>query len=189
MPETDFRRATRSDAVELAQETFLACERVDMQALADRLGVARGTLYRWLVSREALLDELLGRMAREMYAAVREQTPGRGHERVVDAARTAMEIFAGFDPIRAFVAREPQLAVGLLMSETGGVHRELAHGTRALVLSEGATPGTELDDVVDVVVHIATSLVWVSFAIGEEPQIDRATKVAGELLRGVLPAG
>jgi AcrR family transcriptional regulator len=182
----DFRRATRQDALDLARSMFLACERVDMQVLAERLGVARGTIYRWVKSREDLLDELFGDIVREMYGVVREQPGGVGLDRVVAATRTAMEVFAAFEPARTFVQREPQLAVRLLMGETGGVHRELMAGTREMLVDEGATPGPELDDLVDVVMHIATSLIWVTFAIGEEPQIDRAAKVVRQLFATVL---
>ncbi|MEA2169343.1 MAG: hypothetical protein QOF76_2643 [Solirubrobacteraceae bacterium] len=183
----EFRRAARHDAVDLARRMFLAGERVDMQVLADQLGVARGTLYRWVKSRDVLLDELLAAITREMYAAVREQPHGDGLEGVVGAMRTAMEIFATFEPARAFVAREPQLAVRLLMSETGGVQRELSAGTRELLVAEGVPAGPELDDLVLTVVPIATSMIWVTFAIGEEPQIERATNVVRRLLGTVLP--
>lgn len=183
----EFRRPARQDALDLATAAFLASERVDMQALAEQLQIARGTLYRWVSSREDLLDELLSVLARDMYAAVRADTPGQGLERVLQASRDAMRLFAGFEPVRAFVAREPQLAVGLMMSESGGVHRELAAGTSELLQAEGAVPGADFDDLVSVATHIATSLIWVSYAIGEEPHVERATTALRALYRPVLP--
>ena len=183
----EFRRATRQDALDLAMQMFLAGDRVDMQVLAEQLGVARGTLYRWINSREQLLDEILATLARDMYRAVREQASGDGLDRVEAAARETMEQFARFEPARTFVAREPQLAVKLIMTESGGVQRELTNGTRELLLAEGAQPGDELDDVVHVVTHIAASLVWVSFAVGQEPQVERAQKALRPLFRSALP--
>ncbi len=182
----EFRRATRQDAFDLAMQMFLAGDRVDMQVLAEKLGVARGTLYRWIKSREQLLDELLATLSCEMYRAVRARTLGHGLDRVEAAAREATEEFAQFEPARTFVAREPQLAVKLMMTESGGVQRELAAGTRELLLAEGAQPGDELDDVVHVVAHIAASLVWVSFAVGEEPQVERTQKALRPLFRSAL---
>jgi hypothetical protein len=73
------------------------------------------------------------------------------------------------------------------MAEAGGVHRELAAVLRDLLDAEGATPGPALEDRINVVVHIATSLIWVSYAVGDEPQIERTTNVIRELLREVVP--
>src|ERR1700751_3955141 len=47
-----------------AADTFVAGQRLDMRALARRLGVARATLYRRAGNREQLLDELLWWRAR-----------------------------------------------------------------------------------------------------------------------------
>lgn len=185
---SEFRRPGRADALELARRRFLAGERVDMQVLADRLGVARGTLYRWVSSRERVLDELLGQIAAEVFGGVRDATGGRGLDRIMAASREAMERFVALDPLRTFISSEPQLAVNLLMSETGGVHRGLTGVLDEMLVAEGAEPGPELDDRVNVVVHIATSLIWVSYAVGDEPQIDRATNIIRELLRGVVPS-
>jgi AcrR family transcriptional regulator len=52
-------RPTALDAFRLARRSFLAGDRVDMQALARALNVDRATLYRWVGSREQLLSEIL----------------------------------------------------------------------------------------------------------------------------------
>jgi hypothetical protein len=62
-----FRKPTPQDAFELGRATFVANERVDMQALTARLGVARTTLHRWVGTRESLLDRILGDLASEFW--------------------------------------------------------------------------------------------------------------------------
>ena len=52
-------RPTALDAFRLARRSFLAGDRVDMQALARALSIDRATLYRWVGSREQLLSEIL----------------------------------------------------------------------------------------------------------------------------------
>ena len=52
--------ATRDEVLALATERFLAAERVDMQAIARELGLARATMHRWFGTRELLLGETLG---------------------------------------------------------------------------------------------------------------------------------
>ena len=55
-------RATEADAVRLARVTFERNERVDMNTLASELGIGRATLYRWVDTREDLLDRVLGEL-------------------------------------------------------------------------------------------------------------------------------
>src|SRR4051794_15411307 len=52
-------RASREDVLAAALEWFVACKRIDVQALAGELGVGRATIYRWFGSREGLLGEVL----------------------------------------------------------------------------------------------------------------------------------
>jgi len=70
--------ATREAALALATKRFLACERVDVQAIARELGLARATMHRWFQTREALLGELLGTLAERRLAAIRADVGGGG---------------------------------------------------------------------------------------------------------------
>ncbi len=181
-----FRRAEREDAIAMAREAFLAEQRVDMQELAQRLGVARGTLYRWVGGREQLIAEVLAGIARDGAAQISAGSTRTGRERLVEVARRQMEIFAGLSPIRVFIERESQLAIRLLMAEDGAVHHELAQGVIAVMQEEGVDVDRAVRDLVDVLVQVSTSLVWVSFAIGEEPRIDRSMLVLETMVRPEL---
>lgn len=172
-----FRRAERADAIAMAREDFLAGRRVDLQDLAQRLGVARGTLYRWVGGREPLIAEALAEIARTVIAEIDTASTETGRERLIAMARRQLEIFAGFPAIRTFVEREPQLAIRLLMAEGGVVHRELARGVISVMEAGGVDVDAAVLDLVDVLVQVSTSLLWVSFAIGEEPRIDRSMLV------------
>src|SRR3982751_3376793 len=46
-----------------ARRRFLADERIDMSALAAKLGVDRTSLFRWVGNRDALLSEVLWSLA------------------------------------------------------------------------------------------------------------------------------
>ncbi len=54
---------TVEDVRDAAQAIFEAGERVDMGQLAADLGMAKATLYRWVGSREALLSQVMARLA------------------------------------------------------------------------------------------------------------------------------
>jgi AcrR family transcriptional regulator len=171
------RRAKPEDAVELALGTFLACARVDMQALAAQLDVSPATLYRWFGSRAQLLDKVCERLAEQFASAGRSQAQGSGDERVCDYARRVMSSSAAFEPVRSFFTREPRLALRLLLGKQGSVHGVLVEQTGELIAQTRAAREPPEDEHVHLIVSVATGLVWASFVIGDEPQIDSAVEI------------
>lgn len=182
-PTPRFRRAKPPDAIDLAVETFLGGMRVDMQTLAAQLDVSPATLYRWFGSRRALLDRVFERLAEQFSAAARSGAQGDGDERVCDYARRLMTAAAAFEPARSFVSREPQLALRLLLGRDGAIHRVVAQEMEE-VISQARPPRQPRppEEQIPVIVQVATALVWATFAIGEEPQIDSAVEIIGMIL-------
>jgi AcrR family transcriptional regulator len=189
-PPPAFRRPRREDAIALARQAFLQGERVDMQILAARLGVARTTLYRWVGGREALLEEVFGAVVVELFAPIEQRAEGEGAERLLSVLEAILEVSAGFEPARRFAAREPELAIRLLLGEGGVVHRR-ATETILRLLGEPAEPvrAKQVRELCDVIVQVATALLWVTYAIGEQPRIDRARRVAASLLDSARAEG
>jgi AcrR family transcriptional regulator len=185
-----FRRAKPQDALDIAYATFIDGARIDMGTLAEQLAVSRATLYRWFTSRDQLIEQVLARLSDEFSAAARAEASGKGDERVLDFARRMMVVTVRFPPLRRFVEREPQLALRLLISEDGAVHRSLAHALYELIAETHSAKDAEaLEQAIDVVVQVGTSLQWATLAIGEEPRIERAVSVIGALLATRHAAG
>jgi len=177
------RRPRPDDAVELALETFLREERVDMQSLAGRLGVSPATLYRWFGSRGALLEAVFERLAERFSDEAEAEARGAGDERVLDWARRLMLMAAAFEPLRSFVTREPQLGLRLLLGRGGAVHSKLSARTAQLIAeARPADAGAPPEQHVHLIVQIATALAWATFTIGDEPEIDSAVEVIGLIL-------
>jgi len=178
-----FRRARPDDAVEVALETFRTGARVDMQTLAIQLDVSPATLHRWFGSRAQLLDKVCERLAVEFGSDARASARGDGDARVCDYLRRITTVAAGFEPARAFVRREPQLAIRLLLGSGGGVHRVVAAQLRELIAqTRSPAQARRVEQRVDLIVQVTTSLVWATFMIGEEPQIDDAVEIVGMIL-------
>src|ERR1700751_580787 len=97
-----FRKPTPQDAFALARATFLADERVDMQALTARLGGARTTLHRWVGTRESLLDHVLGDLASGFWELARAEARGSGEALILDVLRRILGATARFEPARGF---------------------------------------------------------------------------------------
>jgi AcrR family transcriptional regulator len=177
------RRPTRADALELARRMFLAGERVDMQVIAGRLSVSRATMHRWLGTRERLLGEVLGAITTEVLDAIDATVDGSGVERFLNVSRPLMETYTNLEPVRIFVAREPELALRVILSERGAVHRSLAEGLRRITAAKRSQAKQQrLEAVLETIIQTSTALVWATIAIGDEPQIDRAMEINRALL-------
>jgi AcrR family transcriptional regulator len=178
-----FRRPTREDAVELARAAFLNGERVDMQRLASQLGVSRVTVFRWVGSREQLLEQVLEGLTVTFVADARAAAEGQAEDRVLDFVRRVMSTTIQIEPVRRFVAHEPQLALRLLLAERGVVHRRLAEGLQAVLAdADLAIDPNGLKSFVDVLVQVGTALQWATLSIGDEPQIERTVEIGRALL-------
>lgn len=182
-PVARFRRATPRDALELATATHLAGKRVDMGTLARELGIARATLYRWFGSREILLEQVLLERIEVFVALIREHARGQGEQRVGEIVRGIVDASLSATPVRAFIEREPTLALRILAGEHGGIHQYLVRETVAeLSAMRPELDRTALEARVDAVTQMTTALLWVSIAIGDEPPTERLLTIVRELL-------
>src|SRR5262245_53269686 len=77
-------KPTAWDAFELARRSYNAGERIEMGAIADRLGINRATLYRWVGSRERLLVEVIWYQTERAMRETWEASSVRGAERIVE---------------------------------------------------------------------------------------------------------
>src|SRR5580698_2122842 len=108
--------STREAALQLATKRFLASERVDVQAIARELGLARATMHRWFQTRELLLGEVLAALAEERLLEIRRQTGGTG--------------------ARALLAQEQERALRILTSSAGVVQPRVVACIERLIGAE-----------------------------------------------------
>ncbi len=209
-------RPTALDAFRQARRTFLAGDRVDMQALARTLNVDRATLYRWVGSREQLLSEILwslidptieklrkahcqpGRPTVAGQPAVPGQSPAvPGQSPAVPGQSRAAAVITG--TVRAVIAnqgmqrfldREGDLALRLLTTKASGFEARLVALIADLVSEEAEsgrlTAAVPLDDLPYVLVRIMESYIYLGLITGEHPDPDRAARVINALLPGRL---
>jgi len=182
-PAPVIRRPKPADAIDLAQATFLAGDRIEISAVAAQLGLSQGTIYRWFGSREHLIEQVVDAVSRDFIAATKTEAEGEGDARVLDFVRRFMEVTVAVEPVRAFVEREPHLALRILLGE-GGVVRRTLRETLAEIIAETRLPESAraLDDELDVLVEVGVALVWATFAIGDRPQIDHAIHIMRVIL-------
>ena len=183
-PRVVFRRATAQDAFDLARATFLADERVDMQTLASELGIARATLHRWVQTRENLLDHVLGELAGEFFEQSRAQVEGSSDDAIVETVQVIVTTTARFPPIRGFVAREPELALRLLLGEPFRVRHQLLERLLELIAEILPNEVEQLRGFAEALVQVGLALQWPTLVAGDEPSADQLARVTRALLAG-----
>jgi AcrR family transcriptional regulator len=179
------RRPTVLDAFAVARRRFAAGERIEMQAVADELGVNRVTLYRWVGSREQLITEVLWVATQKSFAAYRARI--RRGPRAAAALTMFVRDVNRHPGMQRLLRDEPDLALTLLTSTSGdyqhryvGLVRELIAADRAAGLMSDEVP---LEDLAYTAVRITESYIHTRVITGEEPDARRARAVLRALLR------
>jgi AcrR family transcriptional regulator len=128
--------ATREAALALARTRFLAGERVDVQAIARELGLARATMHRWFQTRESLLGEMLAILAEERLAAIRREVHGSGAAALLDTFDRFNRELAATRGLRALFAQEQERALRILTSSGGIVEPRAVQAVESLISAE-----------------------------------------------------
>ena len=185
-------RPTALDAFRQARRTFLAGDRVDMQALARALTVDRATLYRWVGSRDELLSEILWSLIEPTVTRLRETHCHPGSSAAPGQSPAAAVITGTVRAVitnpgmQRFLDREGDLALRLLTTKASGFEARLISLIGDLVHEESAagrlSPSVPLDDLPYVLVRLMESYVYLGLITGEHPDPERAARVIGALL-------
>ena len=131
---------TPAAAFARAREVFQNGERLDMGRLADELGVARTTLYRWTGDRDRLLADVLWAETRAQLDALEQRADGKPYPHAEAIAIGFIDILCGAEPVRSFLRTEGQRALltltvpsstyrtRLLGAVTGIIESDIARG-------------------------------------------------------------
>jgi AcrR family transcriptional regulator len=128
--------ATREEVLAVARERFLACERVDVRAIAAECGVGRATVYRWFGSRENLVAEAMVGVFEARVAEARGAFDGEGVEGLLDGIGLIYAGVVSAPHLRTLVEREPEVARRVITSSAGEVHPRVVALIRGLLDAE-----------------------------------------------------
>jgi AcrR family transcriptional regulator len=178
--------ATREAALALATKRFLKCERVDVQAIARELGLARATMHRWFQTREALLGELLGTMGEQRLLQIRAETSGNGARALLSTFDQFNRELAALDGMRAFLAQEQERALRILTS-SGGIAQPQMVGTvqrmiEAEVDSDGYAPKIEPNVLAYAIIRLGEAFLYNDAIVGIRGDTDRLREIEAALL-------
>jgi AcrR family transcriptional regulator len=128
--------ATRQAALALATERFLAAERIDIQAIARELGLARATMHRWFQTREALLGELLATLGEQRLQAIRAEAPGVGAQALLETFDRFNRELSATKGMRFLLAQEQERALRILTSSGGVVQPRIVAAIERMIVAE-----------------------------------------------------
>jgi AcrR family transcriptional regulator len=179
------RRPTVLDAFDVARRRFREGKRIEMQSLAEELGVNRVTLYRWVGSREQLITEILWAATQKSFAAYQKTLPDG--PRAAAALTMFVRDVNNHAGMQQLLTDEPDLALTLLTSASGEYQHRYLNLVRNLIAADRAaglmSDEVPLDDLAYTAVRITESYIHTRVITGDEPDAARAEAVLRALLR------
>ncbi|MFI8664773.1 QsdR family transcriptional regulator [Rhodococcus qingshengii] len=172
-------------AFERACERFARGESVDMQGIAEDVGVNRVTLYRWVGSREQLLTEVLWSATNDSFQ--RHRSDKIAGPRTPKALSTYVYDVTAHPGMRRLLDEEGELALHLLTSTSGTFQQRYIKLVRELLardVSQGSLSiDLPLDDLAYTAVRITEAYVHTRVITGQDPDAKRAERVLCTMFR------
>ena len=166
--------------------------RLDMQGLADELGVSRATLFRHAGAREELLSKALWVLTERMLtlAAQRwEEERSEGELHTPGTGRHINAMVASSPGLRRLLDDEPGLAIRVLTDPRGrvqsGVVAFVADLLRQDMAEFGFAPQVEPEALAFALVRLGESFVYADVLAARQPDIATANRLQQALVDSV----
>lgn len=178
--------ATREELLAEATQRFLRGERIELQDIAQRLGLARMTVYRWFGSRDGLIGEVLAQLGEGLVLNATANTRERGRHGLLELFGRVNRDVAQSSALRSYLRREGLGALRVLTASNGAVHpRMVASIERAIrteLGEETATGGIEPGTLAFAIVRLAESFLYNDASSDIRGDVDRLRDVQAALL-------
>jgi AcrR family transcriptional regulator len=178
--------ATREQVLERALYRYLRGRRVDVQAIAAELGLARTTIYRWFGSREGLIGEVLFAAAEPLLKQAREEARGRGARVLLDTFDRFNRSLADAPALRRFVDAERDAAIRIITSGAGTLQPRIVAAIQAVIDDEVRArryePPVDTSTLAYAIVRLAEAFLFNDAVAGIRGDVDRLRDVEAALL-------
>jgi len=185
---------TADQCVEVAARWFLDGRRLDMQGLAEELGVSRATLFRRVGGRDGLLSRALWRTTeRSIDAAAKRWERERGPRELhsLGTVRHFNLIVSGSTGLRRLLDEEPLLAMRLLTDPRGRIQTGVVARIEELLRRDMAefelAPTIEPSALAYAVVRIGESFLYADVLAARRPDVASADRIQRALFAGLWP--
>ena len=178
--------ATREQVLERALHHYLRGRRVDVQAIAAELGLARTTIYRWFGSREGLIGEVLFAAAEPLLVRARKDARGRGARLLLDTFDRFNRSLADAPALRRFVEAERDAAIRIITSGAGTLQPRIVASIQAVIDDEARAgrydPPIDSSTLAYAIVRLAEAFLFNDVVAGIRGDVDRLRAVEAALL-------
>ena len=178
--------ASREDVIDAGLHRFLRGERIDVRAIATRIGVGRATVYRWFGSRDNLIGEVVIRATEPVLAEARAGLEGKGGPGLLDTFDRFNRALADAPALRAFVEQERDAALRLIASGAGIVQPRVVELITAQITEEVDAgtyePPVEPAILGFAIVKLAQAFLFNDAVAGIRGDVDRLREVEAALL-------
>ena len=168
--------------------------RLDMQGLANELGVSRVTLFRRVGSREELLSEALWVLTQctlETAAARWEAERPDGELHTPGTGRHINAIVAESAGLRRLLDDEPAVAIRILTDPRGKIQTGIVAFVEDLLRRDveefGLVTLIEPNDLAYALVRLGESFLYADVLAARKPDVATANRLQDALVEGILP--
>jgi AcrR family transcriptional regulator len=168
--------------------------RVDMQGLADELGVSRVTLFRRVGSREELISQALWRLTERMLdiAVARwEAERPEGELHTPGTIRHINQMVAGSHGLRRLLDDEPALTMRVLTDPRGRIQSGIAAFNEELLRRDmdefGLVTIIEPSALAYALVRLGESFLYADVLAARKPDVEAASRLQQAIIEGILP--
>ena len=179
--------ATPASVFGAAKRMFLRGQRVDLEELAEELGLSMATLQRWCGEREQLLGEILVGLCEELFERAKaDHREDSGAGRVLAIYRQFVGALVGARALQSFLRNETHVALEVLTSSHGYVQPRMVQLVNELLRKEQeAQPfvtQTDLLSLAYAIVRLTEGFIYDDMIVTSEPQVERAARIVALLL-------
>lgn len=178
----------RSRAVTVAAGWILQGRRVELQPLADQLGISRATLFRTAGTRDEVFGQALWELtARSLQAAARRgrDERARGGLRSTAAARRMNALVSTSTVLRRLFDDEPALTIRVLTDPTGPVQPRVVAFVEDVLrqdMADGYQPVIDPADLAYALVRLGESFLYADVLADRRPDVAAADRLQHALL-------
>ena len=129
---------TPAAAFARARQLFQTGDRLDMGRLADELGVARTTLYRWTGDRDQLLADVLWAETKWVLDGLAAAARDRPYPHTETIAVGFIDVLCSAEPVRSFLRTEGQRALLTLTVPSSSYRTRLLEAVIAIIENDVA---------------------------------------------------
>jgi AcrR family transcriptional regulator len=165
-------------------------KRISIGDLAKGVGVSRVTLYRWVESKDRLVEEVLWSFAKPTFENAIKETPGSGVEHVVGVHRRFMTALGTFEPMRRFIIDNPKTAIRIQTNDPRSAHGRIIEATMVHIGDQVAKGRLKLSapvpEMAEMMVFTGGALLYSAVIGGRStiPAIEQSCTIMRMLLQG-----